>query len=135
MPEAMIGVMAEATAGAMHAVVPNALAVCLRRCLRRRPPRRLSRRSPRRCPRRYEAMPEARARMIAGPDRSSKQQWRSATEATAVVSKDKWSSKRAKTGSSPQRVRCAQRRRIKRLPLASMEQNEEPITESGAHFQ
>jgi len=39
MPEAMIGVVAEAMAVARHKVVPNALAVCLRRR-----PRRLARR-------------------------------------------------------------------------------------------
>ena len=76
-------------------------------------------------------MPEALARVMAGLDRSSKTPWRSATEATAVVSSDKWSSNRAKTGPSPQRVRCAQRRRIKSLPKAATDPNEEPIIESG----
>ena len=33
-----------------------------------------------------------------------------------------------------QRVRCAQRGRIKRLLLAAMKPNEEPIIESGTHF-
>ena len=76
-------------------------------------------------------MPEALARVMAGLDRFSKTPWRSATEATAVVSNDKWSSNRAKTGPSPQRVRCAQRRRIKSLPKAAMDPNEESIIESG----
>jgi hypothetical protein len=35
MPGAMIGVVAEAMAVARHKVVPNALAVCLRRLARR----------------------------------------------------------------------------------------------------
>ena len=52
---------------------------------------------------------------------------------------DKWSSKRAKTERSKDGIKSPagkkdERRRIKRLPLAAMEPNEEPIIESGDHF-